>query len=120
MHDEAVGTLQAHAVTLHGLHIIVPRFELAGPTRKAVEELEHCIVGDGIPEMIAIYESVQTIHDDVEEWVQSRKSRVLFATHYPSPMGLSVYDLTISYLARCHSGLPNCSRVNGAPGLTHG
>src|SRR5437773_6990077 len=88
MHDEAVGTLQAHAVALHGLHIVVPRFELAGPTRKAVEELEHCIVGDGIPEMIAIYESVQTIHDDVEEWVQWGKSRVPFATHYPSPMGL--------------------------------
>src|SRR5438093_2879415 len=88
MHDEAVGTLQAHAVALHGLHIVVPRFELAGPTRKAVEELEHCIVGDGIPEMIAIYESVQTIHDDVEEWVQWGKSRVLFATHYQSPMGL--------------------------------
>src|SRR5579862_2853059 len=88
MHNEALGTLQAHPVALQGLHIVVPRFELAGPTRKAVEELEHCIVGDGIPEMIAIYESVQTIHDDVEEWVQWGKSSVLFATHHRSPMGL--------------------------------
>src|SRR5260370_9224316 len=86
MHDEAVGTLQAHDVALHGIEIVVARIELAGPTRKAVEELEHCIVGDGIPEMITVYESVQTIHDDVEEWVQRGKSRVLFATHYPSPM----------------------------------
>src|SRR6266496_394114 len=46
--------------SLHGLHIVVPRFELAGPTRKAVEELEHCIVGDGIPERIAIYEVERT------------------------------------------------------------
>jgi hypothetical protein len=47
----------------------VPGFKLAGPTRKAVEELEDRIVGDRIPEMITIYETVQTIHDDVEEWV---------------------------------------------------
>ena len=55
MHDEAVGTLQAHAVALHDLHMRVPGFKLTGPTRKAVKELEHCIIGDGIPEMIAIY-----------------------------------------------------------------
>src|SRR5262245_7323609 len=90
MHDEAVGTLQAHAVVLHGLHIAVPRFELAGPTRKVVEELEHSIVGDGIPEMIAIYvyESAQPNHADGEGWVSWGKPRVLFATHYPPPMGL--------------------------------
>src|SRR5262245_14352004 len=88
MYDEAVGTLQPHAVRLHDLHILAPGFDLAGPTRKAIKELEHRIVGNGIPEVIAVYESVQTFHDDVKKWVQWGKSGILSVTHHPSPMAV--------------------------------
>src|SRR5262249_38432683 len=88
MYDEAVGNPQLHAVRLHDIHILAPGFDLAGPTRKAVKELEHRVVCNGIPEVIAVYESVQTFHDDVKEWVQSGKSGILSVTHHPSPMAV--------------------------------
>ena len=69
MDYQPVSAMQMHAVTLHRRHVRSSALKAFGPAWKTIEKLKDRLVGNGVPEMVAIDKPVQPLHDDVKEGV---------------------------------------------------
>jgi hypothetical protein len=61
--------MQIHAITLHRGHVRSSALKAFGPAWKTIQKLKDRLVGNGVPEMVAIDKPFQSLHDDVKERV---------------------------------------------------